>query len=258
LELNFLLSGLPRSGITLLSALLNQNPDVYVTTTSPFVEILWRNYSVWKDDTSTETPNIKAAKNPFLRKLTESYYSELTSKPIIIDKRRSWQSVENIEVYQDVFGKLPKIICPVRSVDEIVASYYRVYKSNGFEFDYEKEILGSKIGTINNTMIVEFEHSHEQLKNSFNSKYRDCFLFVEYEDLVSDTANTLSRIYKFMELPEYGHNLNYVFSSELESDYGVNGLHDIRHTISNSSIDSGEVLTKEQFDNFQQWDFWRQ
>jgi len=35
-----MLAGLPRSGTTLLGAILNQNPKVYVTTTSPFVEIL--------------------------------------------------------------------------------------------------------------------------------------------------------------------------------------------------------------------------
>jgi len=243
----FLLGGLPRSGTTLLSALLNQNPDIYVTTTSPFVEILWRNHSVWKDENTVGTHNIQEAKIPFLRKLTDAYYSELTDKPIIIDKRRHWQSITNIEVYKKVFGNLPKIICPVRSVDEIIASYIKMYKKNKLEFEYDTEMYDGK-----------FELPYRQLKDCFESGYKDCFLLVEYDDLVDDTANTLGRIYKFMELPEYGHNLNYVYSSEPEANYGINGLHDIRNTIGKSSNDSRKILTKEQFNKFHTWNFWRQ
>jgi len=243
----FLLGGLPRSGTTLLSALLNQNPDIYVTTTSPFVEILWRNHLVWKEENTVGTHNIQEAKIPFLRKLTDAYYSELTDKPIIIDKRRHWQSITNIEVYKKVFGNLPKIICPVRSVDEIIASYIKMYKKNKLEFEYDTEMYDGK-----------FELPYRQLKDCFESGYKDCFLLVEYDDLVDDTANTLGRIYKFMELPEYGHNLNYVYSSEPEANYGINGLHDIRNTIGKSSNDSRKILTKEQFNKFHTWNFWRQ
>ena len=50
----FLLSGLPRSGSTLLGTLLNQNPLIYTTHTSSFVEILYRNYSIWNDKNFAE------------------------------------------------------------------------------------------------------------------------------------------------------------------------------------------------------------
>jgi sulfotransferase len=240
-----LLSGLPRSGTTLLSALLNQNPDIYVTTTSPFVEILWRNNLVWKEENTVGTHNIQEAKIPFLRKLADAYYSELTDKPIIIDKRRHWQCVTNIELYKKVYGELPKIICPVRSVDEIIASYIKIYKKNKLEFGHEGDWEG------------KFELAYRQLKDCFESGYKDCLLLIEYDDLIDDTANTLGRIYEFMELPEYGHNLNYVFSSEPEASYGINGLHDISHTIGKTGTDSRKILTKEQFNKYYTWNFWR-
>ena len=241
----FLLSGLPRSGTTLLSALLNQNPDIYVTTTSPFIEILWRNHLIWEEENTVGTQNIQEAKIPFLRKLTDAYYSELTDKPIIIDKRRHWQSVTNIELYEKVYGELPKIICPVRSVDEIIASYIKIYKKNKLEFGYEEDWEG------------KFELAYRQLKDCFESGYKDYLLLIEYDDLIDDTANTLGRIYKFMELPEYGHNLNYVFSSEPEANYGINGLHDISHTIGKTGTESRKILTKEQFNKYHTWNFWR-
>jgi len=134
----FLLGGLPRSGITVLSSLLNQNPNLYVTTTSPFIEILWRNYSIW-DDSDYEgelgTDKMQNLKIPFLENITESFYSELTKVENIIDKRRQWQGITNIEMYKEIYGELPKIICPVRSIDEIIVSYMKIFKSNGIEWD---------------------------------------------------------------------------------------------------------------------------
>ena len=40
----FFLSGLPRSGISLLGAILNQNPDIYVGATSPVLNLM-RNFA---------------------------------------------------------------------------------------------------------------------------------------------------------------------------------------------------------------------
>jgi len=36
----FFLSGLPRSGSTLLGSLLNQHPEIYATPTSPLADLL--------------------------------------------------------------------------------------------------------------------------------------------------------------------------------------------------------------------------
>ena len=106
------LSGLPRSGSTWLGAILSQNPRFYVTNPqSPFVELLWRNYSLWDE------PNWKAdflelqdIKIPYLRKVASSYFKEFTDSPVILDVRRHWHSIKNIEMYADVFGELPKTI----------------------------------------------------------------------------------------------------------------------------------------------------
>ena len=97
-----MLAGLPRSGTTLLGAILNQNPKVYVTTTSPFVEILWRNYSVWFEESEIpclDTLKTRDLKKPFLKNVAHSYFNELTDKEIVIDKRRSWHKISNMHMY---------------------------------------------------------------------------------------------------------------------------------------------------------------
>ena len=81
-------AGLPRSGITLLASMLNTDKDIYVTTSSPFVELLWRNYSIWSEDTYAgefDTDNMRKLKIPFLRGLAELYYSQLNSIILILN-----------------------------------------------------------------------------------------------------------------------------------------------------------------------------
>ena len=46
----YFLSGLPRSGNTLLSSILNQNPTVHVSSLSPVVDYLWSAYSISLND----------------------------------------------------------------------------------------------------------------------------------------------------------------------------------------------------------------
>ena len=181
------LSGLPRSGSTWLASILNQNPDVYVTPQSPFVEILWRNYSIWNDihsDENMASDKIRNMKIPYLRDLTTLYYKHLTDCSIVIDKRPSWQTITNIEMYKNIFGKLPKIICAVRNVEEIAASFDFLFRNNGKDWhvDDMKEVL------LQNCL---------SLKSTFNSQYKECLLFVDYENLVNDTPKEENAVIDF-------------------------------------------------------------
>jgi sulfotransferase len=240
-------AGLPRSGITLLASMLNKDKNIYVTTSSPFVEILWRNYSVWDDPSykgDFSTTNLQQAKMPFLKGMTETYYAQLTDKHTVIDKRRQWQSVNNIEMFRDIYGILPKIICPVRNVTEIITSYKVLYKANNQPWDYE-DLKGNA-----------FEASYYDLVKGYD-KYPECFLLVEYNDLVDNPDTTLERVYEFIgiEMPE--QDFSTVEASESEGTYFLKGLHTLRNTLSKDTSDPRQVLTKKEFDKFSSWDFWR-
>ena len=244
----FLLGGLPRSGITVLSSLLNQNPNLYVTTTSPFIEILWRSYSIW-DDSDYEgelgTDKMQNLKIPFLKNITESFYSELTKVENIIDKRRQWQGITNIEMYKEIYGELPKIICPVRSIDEIIVSYMKIFKSNGIEWDYDKLMKNNR-----------FETPFNQLKETFESEYAECLHLVEYNDLVDNSQKTLDGIYKFLGLPSFNHSLN-TKATEKESDHGLAGLHTLKPVLGRNTTKSKSYLTDVQIDKYNKQIFWR-
>jgi sulfotransferase len=243
-----LLGGLPRSGITVLSALLNQNPNLYVTTTSPFIELLWRNYSMWNDSTydgELGTDKMQELKVPFLNKLTKFFYSELTDTKNVIDKRRQWQGITNIEMYKEVYGELPKIICPVRDIDEIIVSYMQIFKSNGVKWDYDALMKGNR-----------FETSYYQLKETFESKYSECLYLVEYNDLVDKPQETLDGIYNFLGLDSFKHSLN-IEATEKEANHNFIDLHTLRGVLGRDSTKIGEYLTDAQVANYNKQIFWR-
>jgi sulfotransferase len=241
-------TGLPRSGITLLASMLNKDKDIYVTTSSPFVELLWRNYSIWSEDTyagELDTDNMRKLKIPFLRGLTELYYSQLTSKPVVIDKRRAWQNVINIEMYRDIFGVLPKIICPVRRVVDIITSWKVLYKKNNKQWNYE-DLKSNK-----------FETAYYDLKESY-AKYPECFLLVDYDNLVDDPHNVMDQVYDFIGCRCDRRILNFevIKATELEGNHGLTGLHTLRNKLVRSDDKAEDILTEDEFMKFSDWDFW--
>ena len=245
----FLLAGLPRSGSTLLGTLLNQNPNIYVPYASSFVELLWRNYSLWDDQPEENIgKKIQKIKIPFLKKLFQAYFSELTNKPIVIDKRRSWQKMGNIKMFKEIFGKEPKIICTVRNVEEIIASYKSLYIQNKKKWD-TKFLAGNR-----------FEIDFNSLKHTWNSEFKNCLLLIEYNDLVKNTQKTINQIYDFIGQPNYQHNLKNIVADEthkeVEKLYDLKGMFNIPKTIqkSNTNID---ILTGEEYEEYINKTFWK-
>jgi len=248
----FFLAGLPRSGSTLLGALLNQNPNIYVPSTSCFVEILWRNYSIWNEDLYTEDflgTKMKNIKIPFLQKVSQNYFSQLTSKPIVIDKRRAWQALQNIEMYKEIFGKKPKIICCVRNVEEIIASYKSLCSKN--KKPWGLEFLQGNV----------FDTSFMHLQQTWDSEFKTCLLLIEYNDLVKKTKVTLNKIYSFINQPSFSHKLNNIKSKdplkEVEKLYKLKGMFKLSSSIKKSTT-STKVLTQEEYNKYSVKNFWRQ
>ena len=240
-----LLGGLPRSGNTLLSALLNQNPAIYVTTTSSFIGIMSRSYWMFIEPKNEElaTDKLQKAMRPFLMNMQRAYHSELTDRKYVIDKRRQWQDVESIEMFIDIYGCRPKILCPVRSIPEIISSFDSVFKNNDIELDIKKHLSGNR-----------FLDSYLQLQGAYDSKYSDCLHLIEFEDLIQDTQNTLNKVYDYLGFDRFTHNLKDIKALEEEADYSLVGLHTLKPKVEAKNHSKDNV---DAFKEFIDWDFWR-
>ena len=80
--------GLPRSGSTLLTAILNQNPQIHAGTLSPVFEVMYYTNDILQGEQAQAFPKPEVFRK-MVRDGIINYYSDV-DEPIVIDKCRAW------------------------------------------------------------------------------------------------------------------------------------------------------------------------
>ena len=266
---------MPRSGITLLGAILNQNPDIYVGATSPVLQFMKLFAHYYKNHINNYFPKEEFRKKTLTR-ICDDWYSDIDS-PIIIDKNRGW-SYNLTEA--EIITKDIKIICPVRSILDILSSWILLNRKssekenygNGTELtalDYNLKANGERV-TDNNLchslmdggvggMVYIPLNGLAQLFNENQELFQNIIHLVEYEDLISNTKNSINKIYEFLQIPKYEHDYDNIENNIREDDnvYGMPTLHEVRPTISKNINNPLEVLDKNIIKQYSGLEFWR-
>ena len=219
------LSGLPRTGSTLLTSILSQNPTLHTEGNSALCQLMWdMQMSCEQTEQMLNRPDFK---EKFISKLPGIFYEGATGS--IIDKCRSWTLPANLDLIHNYITKTPKIIVMTRPVIEIVKSLVFIRQINGWT-DPEAGLLDEGSEPIMRSL-DGVNHAKEINTGQF--------LFVEYQDLLDKTDTTLETIYEFCGWDKFKHNLNDIKNLTPEKDDAMNlvGLHDIRPDISKRDID---------------------
>lgn len=219
-RLNFC-GGLPRTGSTVLMNLLQQNPEVFTTATDVFPQILSEQILIKsRYSESFQAMSCEQADDAvygMAMGATRGWYEGITDKPTVISKSRHWSGLHHL------FPNA-KILVTVRDLRDIVESFDRVNdKIKALHtFGDDHTLYGSMSET-------EKYAYHFQETNSFSAtlrheipKYVDLFQqdpsrvkFVRYEDLLRDPNYMLKRIYDFLGLQSFDHDLNNIQQSHM-------------------------------------------
>jgi sulfotransferase len=89
------LAGLPRSGNTLLSSILNQNSTIYSTPLSPLAGLMWDYRGIYNTEPISRNEENKLRANTFLSSFIDNFYKDI-EKPIIIDREKMWGTPANL------------------------------------------------------------------------------------------------------------------------------------------------------------------
>ena len=119
--------GLPRSGSTLLTALLNQNPQIHAGTLSPVFEVMYYTNDRLQGEQAQAFPKPEVFRRMVSNVITE-YYSD-RDEEVIIDKCRAWPA--HIDLIKQYITPDPKIICTVRHPLDILASFITLFHKDG-------------------------------------------------------------------------------------------------------------------------------
>lgn len=265
----YFMAGLPRSGSTLLSSILNQNPKFYSGPSSPVIStMLAIENNLSYDELYLAYPKPQQA-SQIISNVLPTFYSDI-NKPVIFDKNRSW--VDRPQYISGYFGIEPKILCPVRNIDEILTSFISMhrrnpYKGNGKISFLDEMLIKSNI-PLNDDSRCEFlassmgilGQSYIGLKSIFEKGYEKIVHLIEYDDLINQPKETMQKIYNFLGEEYFEHDFKNIENLHRERDqeiYGFSDMHDVRKHIDKISDDPKKVLSERIIKQCKGAEFWR-
>lgn len=230
------ISGLPRSGSTLLCNILAQNQTFQVSkATSGLHDVMFGVRNQWDRLVEHQAEGVDRERlRRVLRAIFLSYYD--TQKPNIADKGRGWLSL--IEMVEFALEKPVKILCPVRDISEILASFEKLWRATTgktqWAFEQSDYFLSQTVEgrcEIWSRRDQPVGVAYNRVMDAISRGHRDKILFVEFDDLTTFPSQTMTRIYEFLEVPNFLHDFSNVTQYTKEDDEGVHrisGLHEIR------------------------------
>jgi sulfotransferase len=265
----YFMAGLPRSGSTLLSSILNQNPRFYSGPSSPVVATMIALENQFSnDELFLGYPKPEQAKE-IIASVLPQYYGD-RQEPVIFDKNRSWTVRMNyIPGYFDI---QPKVICPVRDTAEILTSFISMIKRNPYEvngrINFIDEMLIKSNIPLTDDNRCEFiaspngilGQSVEGLRKALMEGYDNSIHLVEYRDLVNNPKETVEKIYEFLGEELFEHDFNKLDNINRENDaqiYGFADMHDVRPTLESVSKNPEDILSPEILEKCKDTEFWR-
>ena len=251
------ISGLPRSGSTLLAALLRQNPRFEAGMSGPLAglfgallsEMSARNeYSIFIDD---------AKRQRILHGLFDNYYGGCPAE-VVFDTNRFWCA------WMPAIARLfpeAKVIACVRDLPWVIDSIERLVQRNVFSpssiFNYS---AGGTVYTRANDVAGAggmVGAPYDALKQACFGAQKDRLLLVQYETLTTDPAKTMHAIYAFIGEPAFEHDFDHIDYDVTEFDEraGTPGLHTVGHTVKSEARAS--LLPPDLYKRFVNDAFWR-
>jgi len=226
----FFISGLPRSGSTLLSSLLYQNNDIHIEGNSGVCQLMWdlKFSSENNCGEQIKSNNKENVINDLISLVPNVYYNKV-NKPIIFDKCRSWTLLSNYSLIENYITKKPKIIVLIRPIIEVVKSFEFLHKKNNIDLDISNFLVDWS------EPIVK---SYYGILDAIENHKENC-MFITYNTLVSNTKYVMEELYSFLDITKYNHNFDDIkpILSENIDIYGLDGLHYVNNKIAKSKYD---------------------
>lgn len=230
-QFNFI-SGLPRSGSTLLTSILNQNPRFFANISDPLCNCVTSIIYNISCDPSNKTIIKEEKLDNIVYDFFNSYYNEC-HKNVIFNTNRRW--TKNTHLLKKLYPNFKMIVC-IRDIPWVINSIEEIYRKNCYavtpmvgaetEDVYERaHLMMSSGGFISESLLG--------VKSAIACNEQENLLFLEYDALVKHPDTVIKRVYDFLEQPYFNHDFNNVAYNYTEYDKAINceGLHNVRQSV---------------------------
>jgi len=252
------ISGLPRSGSTLLAAILRQNPRIHAAMTSPVGSLFTSLHSTMGQQNEFAEFIDEKQRERVLRGIFDLYYQDF-AQDVILDTNRLWCA--RLPLLLRLFPQA-KVLCTVRNVAWIMDSIERLVRKNSlqpsrlFNGPAESDTVYHRVEALaGRDRFVGF--SYYALKEAFYSPEARNILIIDYDLLAQSPAKVLPLVYDFLGEPAFAHdfeNLDYQ-EPAFDARLGLHGLHEVKRKVALRPRTS--VLPPDLFQQYHQLDFWK-
>ena len=251
------ISGLPRSGSTLLSVLLRQNPRFLTSVTSPVLDLMTSlsrqmgaaaEYAPFFDDTRRAR---------ILTGVMAGFHAPAEGQ-IIFDTARLW--TRQMALIATLYPNA-RVICCVRDLPWIMDSVERLLQKNPLQtsalFDHT---AGLSIATRVVSMMEQGKGfigaPWSALREAWFGPFAARLILIRYETLAEQPAETLDRLYDLLGEPRFAHRFKAIAHEEpaYDAKLGMPGLHDVRAEVALARRPS--ILPPELFKQYNGASFW--
>ena len=224
------ISGLPRSGSTLLSAILQQNPRFSAGMTGPVGSLVESNLRAMSMSNELAVFITDEQREAMLRAIFSVFYADRPTGDVVFDTNRAWCAM--LPLLSGLFPEA-KVICCVRDIPWIFDSIERLIRRNKFQpsgiFNFEPhgtvysrvEGLGGASGLVG--------YAWNALHEACCGEQADRLMLLTYETLTSQPRDAIAALYDFIGEPPFPHNYdNIVYdAAEFDRRIGTPGLHSV-------------------------------
>jgi len=253
----FFISGLPRSGSTLLSAILRQNPEFYADISSPLQDLI--TYTITHITKCEVNHTIdENRRKQILKDVFEAYYKVFTPNTIF-ETNRNWTSKTSL--LKNLYPQT-KIICCVRDLPWILDSFERISaKSSLYDVSLTDNESNQTV-TTRCDALMDVTKEGQVIKPYFFLEEGmllnpDMIMLVEYESLCKNPESVMRELYDFINKQYFDHDFkNVEYENEVyDKALNIKNFHTVRKEITWQERPS--ILPKSVWDKYGGKEFWR-
>ena len=221
--------GMPRSGSTLLAALLGQNPRFYASGPSPAQAIFSSLYTGMSGDSEMSAMLSDDQRASVLKAVVEGVHAPKKGEaPVLFDSNRRW--LTRVDQLARLYPLCRFVIC-VRNPASVINSLERTRQNVAFRQSrlfHPNETLRERIerlmapdGMVGSTLNL--------VSDALMGIHAERMLLLEYEYLLKSPGKSMQLLYKFIREPEFEHDFeNFYFDMQAFDNYlNSPGLHSI-------------------------------
>lgn len=251
------IAGLPRSGSTLLAAILRQNPRIHAAMTGPVGSLFTALQRQMSQENETAVFVDHDDRRAILRALFDAYYRNEHPTRVVIDTNRLWCS--KMPTLAELFPN-GKVIACVRHVPWILDSIERLTRRNHlepskiFNFDPTSTVYSRVEGLGAGSGMVGY--AWNCLREAYFGEQAARLMLLTYETLTSRPGAALAAVYDFIGEPFFQHDFENVAydAPEFDARLGAPGLHSVGKVV--RPVERPTILPPDLFRRVEPDSFW--